>query len=390
MDREQTIRNTVMRIVEKQPKVTWLMFLLLMTSAITTCYGIYHLRFTDPYPVYMRYVTRSGSIRVPTITTLRTTSVTSTRITTKPTSIVRTSTAKLQMTPHGFRYLINNESICKSTKSLFYVIYVESAPNNFVKRTQIRETWGYKNMLRDKSGKVVFLLGTTKDTDVQEGIEEESKLYRDIVQLDFVDSYFNLTVKSVMALKWVKDFCYNAEFAMKADDDTLVNLPGLVRFLTIMARRARDTFFCYVWPSSLVERKGKWNVPYHQFGEERYPRGCNGPFYILPKSRILDLYKQSYHVPYIPVEDQYVTGLLARAVGGLKHVSPAGFVTYPWGLSLDFYTNATVPPPLISVPKDEIYLLAWKATIDRISKHSKNLLSETYRIHFKKTFPGLS
>lgn len=62
----------------------------------------------------------------------------------------------------------------------------------------------------DVDFKLVFLLGlpaSENHTDVQMQIEEEVKMYGDIIQEDFIDSYNNLTLKSIMMLKWVTNNC---------------------------------------------------------------------------------------------------------------------------------------------------------------------------------------
>ena len=60
---------------------------------------------------------------------------------------------------------------------------------------------------------------------------EESRTHGDILQEDFVDSYMNLTLKSVMGLKWVSNHCMKAEFVMKTDDDIYVNINSLLNHL---------------------------------------------------------------------------------------------------------------------------------------------------------------
>ena len=73
----------------------------------------------------------------------------------------------------------------------------------------------------------MFLLGNPPSSPIAQ-IRKENDLYHDIVQEDFIDSYRNLTVKSIMALKWATEHCKNAKLIFKMDDDTLVN--------TVMAR----------------------------------------------------------------------------------------------------------------------------------------------------------
>lgn len=46
------------------------------------------------------------------------------------------------------------------------------------------------------------------------------------------DSYFNLTLKTVMGLKWKAMFCPQAKIWMKTDDDIFVNLPYLHKAMT--------------------------------------------------------------------------------------------------------------------------------------------------------------
>lgn len=45
--------------------------------------------------------------------------------------------------------------------------------------------------------------------------------------LPFQDSYHNLTLKTVMGLKWMSIFCPHAKFILKTDDDIYVNVPLL-------------------------------------------------------------------------------------------------------------------------------------------------------------------
>lgn len=54
---------------------------------------------------------------------------------------------------------------------------------------------------------VVFLVGKTENNETQDRISSESQTYNDLIQEDFFDSYNNLTLKSIMMLKWVVNNC---------------------------------------------------------------------------------------------------------------------------------------------------------------------------------------
>ena len=63
--------------------------------------------------------------------------------------------------------------------------------------------------------RLVFMMGIPTDVEDQHTIEEEHKLYGDIVQGSFIENYKNLTLKAIMGLKWVSQFCQEAPFIIE-------------------------------------------------------------------------------------------------------------------------------------------------------------------------------
>ena len=59
------------------------------------------------------------------------------------------------------------------------------------------------------------MMGTPTTEDDIRTIQEEHRLFGDIVQGSFIESYRNLTLKAVMALKWVTTYCTNAKYVIK-------------------------------------------------------------------------------------------------------------------------------------------------------------------------------
>lgn len=55
--------------------------------------------------------------------------------------------------------------------------------------------------------KIVFLVGQPTNNDTQTLINAESDLNGDLIQESFLDSYNNLTLKTIMMLKWVNTNC---------------------------------------------------------------------------------------------------------------------------------------------------------------------------------------
>ena len=70
----------------------------------------------------------------------------------------------------------------------------------------------------------MFCTGSTFDENIQRSLEEESQEYGDLVQGDFLDNYYNLSYKGIMGNLWVAEFCSQAEFLVKTDDDMFVDM----------------------------------------------------------------------------------------------------------------------------------------------------------------------
>ena len=62
-------------------------------------------------------------------------------------------------------------------------------------------------------------------------LENEHLLYGDIIRQEFLDTYDNLTLKTIKAFKWVIEFCPNARYIMKTDTDVFINTGKLVYYL---------------------------------------------------------------------------------------------------------------------------------------------------------------
>ena len=62
-------------------------------------------------------------------------------------------------------------------------------------------------------------------------IQAEATKYKDIVQGDFLDTYFNNTLKSMMGLRWAAEQCPTARFYFFVDDDYYVSTRNVLRFL---------------------------------------------------------------------------------------------------------------------------------------------------------------
>ncbi|KAJ8704713.1 hypothetical protein PYW07_011901 [Mythimna separata] len=179
----------------------------------------------------------------------------------------------------------------------------------------------------DPDYKVVFLLGMpTNDNDsyVQNKIEEESEKYGDVIQEGFVDSYNNLTLKSIMMLKWITNNCNDSvRYFLKTDDDMYINVPSLIENLRNRSRdfdlknKGRNAkeymligdLICGARPVS--DFNNKWYSPKYMYGGHVYPKYLSGTGYALSAAAARALYGAALRTNYFHLEDVYITGFCA-------------------------------------------------------------------------------
>ncbi|KAF0040214.1 hypothetical protein F2P81_008449 [Scophthalmus maximus] len=95
-------------------------------------------------------------------------------------------------------------------------------------RRAIRETRVDVGVFADIRILRVFLLGRSADSVLNKMVEQESRVFHDIVVGNFIDSYHNLTLKTMMGIRWVATFCPPAQYIMKTDSDVIVNMHNLI------------------------------------------------------------------------------------------------------------------------------------------------------------------
>ena len=150
------------------------------------------------------------------------------------------------LTPHNFSFILNNPNICKHAPSpLHTLVVVHSSPNNWKRRMSIRRTWTTVGLYKSKSGKqrnvvAVFVMGKTNDQKTQQRLAFEHSEFGDIVQEDFIDAYKNLTYKNQLWMRFTKEFCQNAKFVIKSDDDIHINMIALLEHMDILDEKARS------------------------------------------------------------------------------------------------------------------------------------------------------
>lgn len=75
------------------------------------------------------------------------------------------------------------------------IALVTSGGGNFERRMAIRKTWANNQLFPGLE--TVFIMGKSVNETINEKLINESRIYGDIVQEDYIDTYWNLTIKTV-------------------------------------------------------------------------------------------------------------------------------------------------------------------------------------------------
>ena len=114
----------------------------------------------------------------------------------------------------------------------YLLIIVKSTVQNFEQRNVIRQTWG-NDTARSKpfQTKTMFIIGSSKNMTTQDEIMKENSKYNDLIQVDVIDNYYNISFKTLMGLRWAYENCINAKYFLFIDNDYYLSVKNLLLFL---------------------------------------------------------------------------------------------------------------------------------------------------------------
>lgn len=280
-------------------------------------------------------------------------------------SFVSTNTEALKYRPeqcyncniHDFQLLINSETICQTTSAspgIHILILISSVHKNRAQRDMYRDTWLTYTKNNTADIRYAFIFGNRNDTEANTALLEESKLYNDILQEDFYDSYTNLSIKTMMAFKWASTHCAHAQYLMKTDDDMYVNIPGVKKAIKDNWKQLQTSIGgkCFFQADPVRDLQSKWYVSYQYYAKKFYPGYCSGTGYVTSMTMVTDVFKVSKHVPFFYLEDVFVSLCVERIgkqllnIDGFNSgiVAPINSKVYK---SEDFRTAHRVAPKLL-------------------------------------------
>lgn len=247
-------------------------------------------------------------------------------------------------------------------KNIQLLVAITSAPSHESSRMAIRQTWGHYTQRRDVA--VAFMLGSTANATLNERIEEEQFIYGDIIKGKFIDTYDNLTLKTISMLEWIDNYCPKASFVLKTDDDMFINVSRLLYFINKHNPEQRAIYgrLAKKW-KPIRNKKSKYYISTRQYKPSLFPDFTTGPAYLFPARLSKELYLAALNHTYFKLEDVFVTGIVANSLK-IKRVHASEFL------------NKRVPLTACSVQKGiSIHMVKgpeqydlWKKLLDGLSK----------------------
>ncbi|XP_058615362.1 beta-1,3-galactosyltransferase 2-like isoform X2 [Onychostoma macrolepis] len=231
--------------------------------------------------------------------------------------------------PSNYHFILDEPDKCKQDP--FLVLMVPVAPHEVNARNAIRSTWGNESSVQGKAVLTLFLVGLTGGAEAQQQLEEESRQHRDLLQSNFVDSYFNLTIKTMVIMDWLATRCSQATFSMKVDSDMYINLENLMSVLLSPNTPRQNYITGYLmWDQYVIrDKNSKWYVSVELYPESKYPTYVLGMGYVFSNDLPPKIVEASEAIKPFNIEDAYVGACLKRlGINPSGAPNPSQFRTY--------------------------------------------------------------
>ena len=223
--------------------------------------------------------------------------------------------------PHNFDTLITSsrchDLVQESKATILIVIFTTQSAKGFHQRQAIRNSWAQDctNTFSSQCS-YLFVFGRRPDNLSNLLLRNEHEQYGDIIQESFIDSYRNLTYKSIFTWKWISTSCKEkADYIFKTDDDVFVRVDNMLKLVEKLQKKPTRSMHGFVIQGTPHRHKeSKYFITTQEYPFSRYPTLCSGTGVIYPSSLAADLYNISLSTPYVYLEDVY-TSICATKLG---------------------------------------------------------------------------
>ncbi|XP_071746653.1 lactosylceramide 1,3-N-acetyl-beta-D-glucosaminyltransferase [Lepeophtheirus salmonis] len=187
------------------------------------------------------------------------------------------------------------------------LILVKMQVDGYEKRENIRGSWGKHLTKLSPHSRTVFVLGNNKDWSNSKELQNEINIHGDILQGSFVDSYYNLTLKTISAFKFVVEtikWIHRPKIIITIDDDVFLNVPLLLKELNDLNYQCNGPYLLGGLQNGVLPRRNpksakkssKWGVPSYIFADKIYPPYIEGMMSIMSFETVQCLFEARFFI----------------------------------------------------------------------------------------------
>ncbi|XP_059152123.1 uncharacterized protein LOC131938220 [Physella acuta] len=225
-------------------------------------------------------------------------------------------------------FYVSANPVCGDDSIPLAVILVHTRHRHMTERNVVRETWGrvarghpWPHRQMPGEVKLVFVLEVSEDPIDNNLATKESEKYGDIVLVDVQETRRPATRNILAGFKWVLDYCSGAQYVIKVEEDTFLDVPLM---LTLLAYQdlTNMIFGPIVFDASVkrVTEDNKLLVSKQAYFPEVYPPYAMGNVYAMPTTLAKRILNIAEYLPYVSLEDVFITGIVAK-VFDVRHIN---------------------------------------------------------------------
>ncbi|XP_078114901.1 UDP-GlcNAc:betaGal beta-1,3-N-acetylglucosaminyltransferase 7 [Sander vitreus] len=208
-----------------------------------------------------------------------------------------------------FPMLLNHPEKC--TGDVYLLMVIKSVATQHDRREVIRKTWGKEQVVDGKRIKTLFLIGKPSNVaeraNHQKLVEYEDYIYRDILQWDFLDSFFNLTLKETHFLKWFHTYCPSVRYVFKGDDDVFVSVENIFEFLESNGNAKNLFVGDVIFKAKPIRKKeNKYYIPLALYDKAHYPPYAGGGGFLMDGNLARRLHWVADTLELYPIDDVFL------------------------------------------------------------------------------------
>ncbi|KAI6173750.1 Glycosyl transferase domain containing protein [Aphelenchoides besseyi] len=198
----------------------------------------------------------------------------------------------------------------------FFIVHSQSAhldERNFIRNKYLKEI----NPDKASGGICSVFVISAEQPELSE-LHNEAKQFDDLLVVDGIDSYHNITHKTRAWIRWLNDRHSGVQFVFKFDDDVQLEIQPLMRILEFFDRQ-RNVILCRVFPDGQISRnpESKWFLSRFEYAQSSLGTYCQGMAYAFSGNLLSKMSANIFHVQYLWMDDWYVTRALMNGTNAI-------------------------------------------------------------------------